>query len=215
MKSVFLVLLFLTALLSNAQSSAKWFRNGTVKLEYHVSPLFYVFNYSSTNKAGSAGWLLVKVMYSPIARKQANRIMWIDGVTMETEVILPASYKSKSIIVLLKGKTTFWSIPMDGKKHRAWGCIPPQVIARFARKGGRIDLQKIVARVTFYTAGRKILMRVYSSSSNRARQYFKRFSSVVSAGVLTVEDIVLPRTVTPWGAINYGLFDLIKPDIRN
>ena len=79
----------------------------------------------------------------------------------------------------------------------------------------RIDLQKIVARVTFYTAGRKILMRVYSSSSNRARQYFKKFSGAVSAGVLTVDNIVLPRTETPWGVINYGLFDLIKPDTKN
>jgi len=213
MKSVFLVLFFLTAFAANAQSSKKWFKSGSVKLEYRPSPLFYVFNKSTTNKAGSPGWLLVNLKYDVQNRKQGNKIIWLDDITMETEVIIPGSYKSKNVVVILKGKTVFWSIPMDGKKHHAIGCIPPQVVARFARKGNKIEISKILARVTFYNSSRKIIMRVYSSSGSRVRSYFSsKVDGAISSGILTVDDIVMPRNKTPWGVINYELYDVIKPD---
>ena len=211
MKSIFLMLFFLTAIITNAQS-IKWLKGGSIKLAYRPTPLFYVFNKSTTNKAGSPGWLMVEVKYSAANRKKGNKTIWLDDITMETEVIVPGSYKSKDVIVLLKGKTVFWSIPMNGKTHNALGCIPPQVIARFARKGNKIELSKIIARVTFYGAGRKPLMRLYSSSGSRVRNYFSKLDGAVSAGVLTVEDIVMSRTKTPWLVINYELYDLIKPD---
>ena len=210
MKFILLSLCLLTAFVANAQSGL--FRNGSLRLKYEPSPLFYLFNHSSTNKAGSPGWLMIRVKYDTASKQQFNKPMWLDDVTMESEVILPATYKSKNVIVVLKGKTVFWSIPMDGKKHQALGCIPPQVIARFARKGNKIELQKVIARVTFYTAGRKILLRLYSSSSRRTKQYFKRIDGAVSAGVMTKEDVILPRTKTPWQEINYELFDFVKPD---
>jgi hypothetical protein len=210
-KHILVALLFCLTLVGNGQTG-ELFQNGSVKLAYHPSPLFYVFNYSSTNKAASSGWLLVKVNYTPKTMKKLNKVMWLDDVTMESEVIIPASYKSKNVTVLLRGTTVFWSIPLDGKKHQAWGCIPPQVVARFARKGDKIDLQKAIARVTFYTSGRKILMREYSTSSSKARAFFEKLTGAVTSGVLTVDDIILPRTKTPWNVINYEMFDLIKPD---
>lgn len=212
MKAIFLVLFSLTAFVSSGQSSAKWLKSGSLKLEYRPSPLFYLFNESATNKAGSPGWLLLSVKYEAMNRKRGNKALWLDDITMESEVILQGIYKSKSVTVLLKGKTVFWSIPMDGKKHKAIGCIPPQVIARFARKGNKIELSKIIARVTFYTPGRKILMRLHSSSSNKVKSYFSRMSGSVSSGILTVEDIIMPRNKTPWGVFNYELYDIIKPD---
>ena len=213
MKSVFLVLFFLTAFVANSQSSGKWFKSGSVKLEYRPSPLFYLFNETATNKAGSPGWLLVKVKYSPISRKRGGKAIWLDDITMETEVVFPGNYKSKDVTVLLKGKTVFWSIPMNGKKHQAFGCIPPQVISRYARKGNKIELSKIIARVTFYTADRKPIMRMYSSSGSRIRNYFSsKVDGAVSSGLLTVYDIVMPRNKTPWGVYNYELHDVIKPD---
>ena len=211
MKSVFLVLFFLSTFIVNAQST-KVFKSGTVKLAYHSSPQFYLFNGSSVDKAGSPGWLLVKVKYETLSRKKGGKAIWLDDVTMETEVLVPGSYKSKNVTVLLKGKTAFWSIPLDGKRHQAIGCIPPQVVARFARKGIKIEIAKMHARVTFYTSSRKIIMRVYSSSSNRIRGYFNKIGGVVSSGVLTMEGIVMPRNKTPWGVINYELYDVIKPD---
>lgn len=211
MKSVFLVLFFLITFVVSAQTP-RWIRSGSVKLAYRPSPLFYVFNKSTTNKAGSPGWLMVEVKYSVANKKKGGKTIWLDDITMETEVVIPGSYQSKGIVVLLKGETVFWSIPMDGKTHHALGCIPPQVIACFARKGNKIDLSKVIARVTFYTSKRKILKRLYSSSGRRVRDYFSKLGGAVSTGMLTVEDIVLPRTSTPWGVINYELYDLIKPN---
>ena len=213
MKSFLLMLFCLTAFVANAQSSGKWFKSGAIKLEYRPSPLFYLFNETATNKAGSPGWLLVKVKYSPVSRKKGGKAIWLDDVTMETELILPGSYKTKDVTVLLKGKTVFWSIPMDGKTHNAFGCIPPQVISRFARKKNKIETSKMIARVTFYDASRKILMRIYSSSGSRIRSYFSsKVDGAVSSGLLTVEDIIMPRNKTPWGVYNYELHDVIKPD---
>lgn len=211
MKSVFLVLFFLAAFVADAQT--KLFKSGSVKLEYCPSPLFYVFNKSTTNKAGSPGWLIVNVKYDISSRKQGGKIIWLDDVTMETEVVIPGSYKSKDVIVVLKGKTVFWSIPMDGKRHQAVGCIPPQVVSRFARKGSKIELSKAIVRVTFYAAGRKIIMRMYNSSGSRIRKYFSsKIDGAVSSGVLIVPDIVMPRNKTPWAVLNYELYDVIKPD---
>ncbi|MDD5726981.1 MAG: hypothetical protein PHV59_00315 [Victivallales bacterium] len=212
MKSVLTVLFFFAVLAGSAQVPERLFRNGTVKLAYRPSPLFYLFNHTNTNKAGSPGWLMVQVTYEAAAQKQYNKAMWLDNVTMETEVALPASYQGKNVTVLLKGKTIFWSIPLDGKKHQAVACIPPQVIARFARKGNKIELQQMLARVTFYTSGRRVLMRVYSSASSRARVFFDQLSGAVTSGVLTVEDIIMPRTKTPWDAVDYEQYDVIKPD---
>lgn len=211
MKYIFLVLFFLITFVGNAQT-ARWFKSGSIKLEYRPSPLFYVFNQSTTNKAGSSGWLLVKVKYNTANKKQGGKAVWLENITMETEVVVPGTYQSKSVTVLLKGKTVFWAIPMNGKTHNALGCIPPQVVARFARKGSKIELSKMIARVTFYTAGRKIIMRLYSSSSRRVKDYFGKLGGAVSSGVLTVDDIIMPRTRTPWGVINYELYDIIKPD---
>ena len=212
MKAIFLVLFSLTAFVSNGQSSVRWLKSGSIKLEYSPSPLFYVFNKSTTNKAGSPGWLLVNVKYNAASKKRANNVLWLDDVTMETEVIIQGVYKSKNVTILLKGKTVFWSIPMDGKRHKAIGCIPPQVVARFARKGNKIELSKIIARVTFYNKNRKILMRIHSSSNSKVRNYFSKLKGSISSGVLTVDDIVMPRNKTPWGVINYELYDVIKPD---
>ncbi|MDD5596601.1 MAG: hypothetical protein PHV82_01570 [Victivallaceae bacterium] len=211
MKAVFLVLLSITAFVSFGQSDAL-FKNGSIKLEYSPTPQFYLFNKSAVNKTGSPGWLLVTVTYTTAGNKNNGKTLWLDDITMETELVIPASYQSRNVVALLKGKTIFWSIPLDGKKHQAMGCVPPQVIARFARKGNKIETSKMMARVTFYTSSRKILARIHSSSGNRVRDYFAKIGGAVSSGVLTVEDIVMPRTKTPWGVINYELFDLIKPD---
>jgi hypothetical protein len=212
-KSIFLMLFFVAVLTGNAQVQGKIFRSGSVKLEYRPSPLFYMFNESATNKAGTPGWLLTRVKFSPSLRKRGNKVMWLDDVTMETEVVLPGNYQGKDVTVLLKGKTVFWSIPMDGKTHQAMGCIPFPVIARFARKGNKIELSKMIARVTFYTKGRKIIMRIYSSSGNRVRDYFSsKVDGAISSGLYTVYDIIMPRNKTPWGVFNYDLYDVIKPD---
>jgi hypothetical protein len=212
MKSIFLVLFFLITFVVNAQSSVKWFKSGSVKLVYRPSLQLYVFNGTDSNKAGCPGWLMVKVKYTASSKKRGNKVKWLDDVTMETDVIIPGSYGSKNVTVRLKGKTHFWSIPLDGKTHQALGCIPPQVIARFARKGNKIELSKVIARVTFYTKGRKVIMRLYSSSGSRVRNYFSKLGGAVSTGMVTVEDIVMPRNKTPWGVVNYEHFDVIAPD---
>ncbi len=213
MRSIFLVLFFVTTFAANAQTQGRIFKSGTIKLEYRPSPLFYMFNESATNRAGSPGWLLVRVKFSPSSQKRGNKIMWLDDVTMETEVVLTGSYKGKGATILLKGKTVFWSIPMDGKTHQALGCIPPQVIARFATKGNKIELSKMIARVTFYTSNRKMIMRLYSSSGSRVRNYFSsKVDGAISSGLLEVNDIIMPRNKTPWGVFNFDLYDVIKPD---
>ena len=209
-----MVLMFLIAFASNAQSVARGFKKGSVNLEYKPSPLFYTFNHQNTNKTESAGWLLVKVKYHTPSQKRGGNVIWIDDVDLEVEVVLPASYKGKNVNVLLKGTIPIWSIPMDGKVHEEWGCIPPQVIHRFARKGYKIDKQKILARATFFTAGRKILLRDFSTSNSRARKYFTKLTGSISSGVLTVNNIILPRTKTPWMAVNYERFELINPNSK-
>lgn len=211
-KSVFLVLFFVASFTANAQAQGKIFKSGSVKLEYRPSPLFYMFNESATNKAGTPGWLLVRVKFSPAMKKEGNKTAWIDDVTMETEVVLPGSYQGKEVTVLLRGKTVFWSIPMDGKSHQAMGCIPFPVISRFARKGGKIELSKMIVRVKFSKGG-KTFISIYNSSGSRVRDYFStKVDGAISSGLLRVEDIVMPRNKTPWGVFNFDLYDLIKPD---
>jgi hypothetical protein len=209
MKPVLLILLFLTAFIGFGQEAV--FRSGSLKLEYSPTPQIYYFNKSAVNKAGSPGWLLIWVYYSTPGTKTQEKTFWLDDISMETELVIPASYQGKNVVALLKGTTVFWSIPMDGKKHQALVLVPPQVIARFARKGNKIDTSRMMARVTFYTKGRKILARIHSSSSSRVRDYFNKVGGAVSSGVLTVDDIVMPRNQTPWAPLNFELFELIKP----
>ena len=215
MKSIFLVLFFASTFAVNAQVKGRIFKSGTIKLEYRPSPLFYMFNESATNRAGSPGWLLVRVKFSPANKKRGNKTLWLDDVTMKTELVLPGSYETKDVTVLLKGETIYWSIPMDGKAHQAMGCIPPQVIARFARRGNKIEISKMIARVTFYNKSRKMIMRLYSSSGSRVRDYFtNKVDGAISSGLLEVNDIIMPRNKTPWGVFNFDLYDVIKPDPR-
>ncbi|MCP3968200.1 MAG: hypothetical protein GY750_00740 [Lentisphaerae bacterium] len=143
--ALFTLLLFSFGFAENlsAQSSGRVgpFKNINVKLRFHATPLYEVFNHSNSTDTNFQGWLLVEATYNAPKIKMGNAATWVDDISMEVEVIIPAYYQGRKVVALLTGKIPYWSIPMDGKKHIAMACVPPRVIARYARDGNKMKVK--------------------------------------------------------------------------
>ncbi|QSH42493.1 hypothetical protein P0136_02475 [Lentisphaerota bacterium ZTH] len=204
----------------NAQSYTQGkigpFKNINVKLRFHATPLYEVFNHSNSTDTNFRGWLLIEVSYLVPKIKTGNASLWVDDITMEVELIMPARFKGRKVVAILTGKVPYWSIPMDGKKHLAMACVPPRVIARYAREGNKMKEKNLLARVSFYTKSRRLLGRAYSSSGSmspsQAGRYFDKYGGPVSSGALKLEGLIVPRNKTPWAFVNYDYYDMIRPD---
>lgn len=175
----------------------------------------------STKLCDESRWLEINLSYKLPKLMENNAEKWIDDVEVDCELLMPTTYKGKSgVHAYFTGKFTYWSLPCDGKNHIERIFLPPQILRRYKKAGEKIRkemLKEIYAKVTFYTKDRKILGEAYAGpkgkSDDAIRSIFRKVSEP-GALVINVDNVLLPRTKTPWAPFNYDYYDLIKEDVK-
>jgi len=180
-------------------------------------------------------WLAVSVSFLPgIASKggsskngdnvkgiQSVPGRWLDDVTMRVLVAFPVEHQRKTsgVYGLFEGKTVFWSVRLDGKRHLAQMFIPPQLLDRYAASTGGAGGRDLALAHTDYrvmvefTDGEGNLLGRSFSASGKTPLTAAFFNSIKSApGAIVVKDGILPRSRTPWAIHVPATFDYIRDD---
>lgn len=180
-------------------------------------------------------WLAVNVSFLPgVAAKgtsgskdpdnvkgiQAVPGRWLDDVTMRVSVAFPLEHKrGNAAYGLFEGRTVFWSVRLDGKRHLAQMFIPPQLLDRYAATAGSSGVRELALPLTDYRvmveftdSSGALLGRSFSVSGKTplTPSFFNRIREI--PGAVVVPDSVLPRNKTPWGLHMPATFDYIRDD---
>lgn len=208
-----------TCLTSLAQSGEKPIKDIEIKLRFADTPRVTFENVQSPGSSKAYKWLIIEVNYtvSDTASKGQDAVPeWLDSVDMSIEVLMPSTATK---LVLLTGKTVFWAIALDGKKHKAEVFIPPHIIRRYAKPDMKFNnetLKLIDASVTFISKGENIIARQYYSGKKDANP--KQVSSLFAKAKeelppkAKLEDTIYSRDKTPWGYVDFDNYELIKTD---
>jgi hypothetical protein len=187
-----------------------------LKLKYQPTPATQVNNYPNSNQGGYE-WLALNITYTAPAARDKSGYKWLDDVTIEAEILFPAEFGGKSVLALLTGKTVYWSLEMDGKKHQEIMLVPPQIVRRLAGNVAGKNVQA-AAKVTFYTKERTVLGIAFVEQKGMTVKdtaaLFEKYSGPISNS-LKLENTILSRDKTPWADVNYDYYDLIKIEKKN
>ena len=222
-------------------SKANVVQFGAVRVQLSLEAAPAVSRTGGTSGAYGAGgvsfinkrWLVVHVSFVPgvvAMRKMAKNAgnqksiqglngRWIDDVNMRVRVAFPSSNARKSNVVysILEGKTTFWTLRLDGRRHTAVMFVPPQLLDRYASttSGGRREMALTLADyrvlVEFSDSRGNFLGRATERIGNKNQENISFFESLVnSPGTMVVKGAVLPRSKSPWSWHMPSTFDYIK-----
>ena len=193
-------------------SAQMYFTNVQVQANWKLDPGFSTGNVpEKANK--TLYWLQLDVDYDTVMPPNAKgRVMWLDDVTIKYDILLPV-HKGAPVVVL-SGKVTYWSIPMDGKTHHAQAFVHPRFIQRYAPelKQRNRELKDFRIVVTFEFNGSGVGGGVVKLRSNTKPQDIvaQLRKALGFASTRKIQNSIFPRNETPWGIINLSNYELIK-----
>ena len=237
-----LTLAVLCPLLAAAAPAGVQFGSIRIRVTFEQTPVI-------TRSGGSAGgyasggvnfvnkrWLAVNVSFLPgIAAKGASSSKnadnvkgiqsipgrWLDDVTMRVCVAFPVEHQRRATGAygLFEGKTVFWTVRLDGKRHLAQMFIPPQLLDRYAASTGAAGGRDLALPQTDY----RVMVEFTDSEGNLLGRSFSVsgktpltasfFNTIKSApGAVVVPGAILPRNKTPWAMHVPATFDYIRDD---
>lgn len=193
-------------------------REPELNISLEDPPIFRFVNEANIEKIPK--WLVLELTFTAVEKKETkDKFEWSDSIVVEFEMLMPSTHNGKDVFALLTGKATYWSIPMDGKKHHIQGFVHPQVLNRYLRAGIKLKknaMDPIDARITFFSTDRRMLAQYYFQKKNvpeaTTASRFNRAKDAVAGGVITVRNGIFSRDKTPWEFTNIGNQDLIKPE---
>ena len=179
-------------------------------------------------------WLAIRVEFTPggvssNASNKADQVgtvrripgRWMDDVTLKLSVAVPIDgINTRSVTYgILEGKTLFWSIPLDGKRHTAQMFVPPQLLDRYiaARNTSgsnvaRLNHSEFQIEAVFVDRDGNVLGKGYSNMASsgglKDGAFFAAWRN--RAGAVVVPGAVIPRSRTPWAWHQPSSFDWIK-----
>ena len=168
-------------------------------------------------------WLLVKVEFTVKKSLSApkmepgkrGRVFFggsLDDVEVRVRVLMDTHFTrdQKSVYCLYVGKTEFYSVKCDGKKHLAVMFVPAKLIDRYSLmhdgQTRKLSKKDFMAEAVISRGGR-ILARGYCNVPGA-----KAFENAVLQVPenLRIVGGVFPRSRTPWALIGFDGFDLEK-----
>lgn len=174
-------------------------------------------------------WGVVEIDYTPrydyeknSGKKSKDSGYWLEDVVCGIQVVVRDALGSTSRVplgaALLSTKTEFWSIALDGKVHRQYMYIPPQIIERSmpARRGdGRsvkvAAVSDFAVCVTFFHKKWGVIGQgFYGIKGRKNNAEFRNLLKTVPTNS-TFHGSILSRANSPWGVNDIDLYDLEKP----
>ena len=173
-------------------------------------------------------WLAIQVSFVPgvsdmkdvtntsgnakVVKALAGR--WIDDPVMHVYVIPESKGSSR---VMFEGKTEFWTVRLDGRRHNATMFIPPQLLDRYGNVVLSQRREKVLAAnqykvlVEFTDSSGKSLGRALGNVSGRVPAGLAMFEELKkSTGVDLVKNGILPRNKSPWQWHEFSTYDYVK-----
>ena len=173
-------------------------------------------------------WLAIQVSFVPgvsdmkdvtntsgnakVVKALAGR--WIDDPVMHVYVIPESKGSSR---VMFEGKTEFWTVRLDGRRHNAVMFIPPQLLDRYADQtsGQGREIRRSVNQyrvlVEFTDSNGRILGRGLGNVSGKVQAGLSFFDDYKkSPGVVRVKNGILPRNKSPWEWHEFSTYDYVK-----
>jgi len=169
----------------------------------------------STSSSWRNKWLIISVEYTP-TQQQKQRHSWIDDVSLDLRAIFNGQSDGRTQAILFSGRSPFWTIPLDNRKHIATMMIPPQLLDRYlpsSGTGSTVGINTFTIEAVFRDrAGTVLGIGYYGQRGWPDEKYAAYFSKLNAGTVLTVSGAILPRNRTPWVFHEIDNFDLLKPD---
>jgi hypothetical protein len=191
-----------------------------IKLKFVDSPQISAGNVSPYNDSKTK-WLNIELIYTTeaIKNKESGNSEWLDDFSIQYEILVDSFFKGKKVPALLSGTVKYWTVEMNGEKHYAEAFVHPSFIKRYFDPSMKIKgntAEKIFARITFYDKERRPIARSFNVPKGLSEDKVQGFFKVAedSLGVLRVENVVFPRTKTPWGNLNTDRFEVIKEETK-
>ena len=218
---------------------------GSIKVQLYLEASPNVLRSGGTVGAyGSGGvsfvnrrWLVVHVNFIPgvvpakrMGKNAGNQRAvqglpgrWIDDVNMRVRVAFPTSgRRNNASYGILDGKTVFWTLRLDGKRHSAVMFVPPQLLDRYAspiasgRREMALALSDYKVLVEFSDSKGNFLGRATETAGNKSRESIMFFETLVNnPTTMVVKDAVLPKNKTPWAGHMFSTYDYIKDSGSN
>ncbi len=172
----------------------------------------------STSSSWRNKWLVISVEYTPVPQEK-QRHSWIDDASLDLRVIFNGQSDGRTQAVLFTGRSPFWTVPLDSRKHIATMMIPPQLLDRYLPSSGTastVSTNTFTIEAAFRDrAGTVLGIGYYGQRGWPDEKYAAYFSKLNAGTVLTVSGAILPRNRTPWALHEVDNFDLLKPDTDN
>lgn len=170
-------------------------------------------------------WVMVKIEFTAKKRNGSPKLekdgkSWrmsfdgfMDDVKMDVRVLFDTKFRIDDEILycLYTGRTEFFTVRSDGKRHLALMFVPAKLIDRYSLSADGASIRKAVkndfmVEVVFSQYG-KVLARGYSNISGQ-RDFEQKCRSVSENFI--IEDGVFPRLRTPWALLGADNFDVEK-----
>lgn len=191
---------------------------------------------SSSNRVYAAGgtaavntrWLVIQVSFVPGASSakdvadsfgNAKAVKALDGKWIDNPVmrVYVASGNKSGRSVMFEGKTEFWTVRLDGRRHNATMFIPPQLLDRYGNVVLSQRREKVLAAnqykvlVEFTDSSGKSLGRALGNVSGKVPAGLTMFEELKkSTGVVWVKNGILPRNKSPWQWHEFSTYDYVK-----
>lgn len=160
-------------------------------------------------------WLIIAVEFYPVMPDK-ERHNWLDDSTMTLRAIFTGQSDGRAQAILFTGRSTFWTIPMDNRKHIATMMVPPHLLDRYLPSSGSastVSSSTFVIEAVFRDRAGTVLGTGYFGQRGWPDdKYAEYFAKLNTGSVLTVPGAILPRDKTPWAFNDFDNFDLLRPD---
>ncbi len=204
----------LLSMIQTLSSQEQLFRDITIQCSFVNTPQINAANVTNLLTSKLDWWLQIDVAYKTAdksAGKGSNkRPEWLDDVTFKYEILLPGMDKE---VTHLSGRTTFWSIPLDGKEHHDAAYVHPRFIQRYSPeiKTTASFAKDIHIKLSIELNGATIGGAFHPSK--KARDVAELFLKATrDPKIIRVENSIFGRDKTPWAILNCDYYELIKVD---
>ncbi len=190
------------------------FSNIELKVSASLMPLYRIDNIGNNQPTGGSRnqWMLFQATFVP--RMPSRGVAWLDNVKVVIEAMADTNITGKTQKVIFSGEELYWSVRMDGEKHRVLMAIPPKLLDRYITPGIAIRPGLFSGKISFY-AGSTLLGAGYTQNTARAqKQLFETAQKAKSANLIRVRGGILQRSRTPWAFIENDFYEVTKEESK-